>query len=45
VDDAVVVRLQKRLSADDKKQLLKDLRYAPAWIAAILQRVAGSEGK
>jgi hypothetical protein len=43
VDDAVVARLQRRLSADDKKQLLKDIRYAPAWIAAILRRVAGPE--
>lgn len=43
VDDAVVARLQRRLSADDKKQLLKDIRYAPAWIAAILRRVAGTE--
>jgi len=45
VDDAVVARLQKRLSADDRKQLLQDIRYAPAWIAAILRRVAGPEGK
>jgi hypothetical protein len=45
VDDAVVARLQKRLSADDRKQLLQDIRYAPAWIAAILRRVAWPEGK
>jgi len=45
VDDAVVARLQKRLSADDRKLLLQDIRYAPAWIAAILRRVAGPEGK
>jgi hypothetical protein len=43
VDDAVVTGLQKRLTANDKKQLLKDIRYAPAWIAAILRRVAGPE--
>ena len=42
-DDAVVAGLQKRLTANDKKQLLKDIRYAPAWIAAILRRVAGPE--
>lgn len=42
-DDAVVANLQKRLSASDKKVLLRDLRYAPAWIAAILRRVAGPE--
>jgi hypothetical protein len=45
VDDAIVARLQKRLSADDRRQLLRDIRYAPAWIAAILRRVSGPEGK
>lgn len=45
VDDAIVARLQKRLSDDDRKQLLQDIRYASAWIAAILRRVAGPEGK
>jgi hypothetical protein len=45
VDDSTVVHLRKRLSGDDRKQLLRDIRYAPAWIAAILRRVAGPEGK
>ena len=45
MDDAVVANLQKRISASDKKVLLRDLRYAPAWIAAILRRVAGPEEK
>ena len=45
VDDAIVARLQKRLSDGDRKQLLQDIRYAPAWIAAILRRVAGSRGQ
>jgi len=44
VADAIVARLKKRLSDDDRKQLLRDIRYAPAWIAAILRRVAGPEG-
>jgi hypothetical protein len=43
VDDAIVARLQKRLSDNDRKQLLQDIRYAPAWIASILRRVAGPE--
>lgn len=43
VDDVVVANLQKRISASDKKVLLRDLRYAPAWIAAILRQVAGPE--
>lgn len=45
MDNAIVARLKKRLSDDDKKQLLQDIRYAPAWIAAILWRVAGSRGQ
>ena len=43
VDDSTVVRLRKRLSADDKKQLLQDIRYTPSWIAAIMRRVAKQE--
>jgi hypothetical protein len=43
VDESTVARLRKGLSADDKKQLLQDLRYAPAWIAAIMRRVAKQE--
>ena len=45
VDDSTAAHLRKRLSGDDRKQLLRDIRYAPAWIAAILRRVAGPEGK
>jgi len=40
-----VANLQKRLSGSDKKVLLRDLRYAPAWIAAILRRVSGPKEK
>jgi hypothetical protein len=45
VDDTIVAHLQKRLSDNDRKQLLQDIRYGPAWIASILRRVAGPEGK
>jgi len=44
VDDALVARLRERLSADDKQVLLEDLRFAPAWIAAIMRRIAEPEG-
>jgi len=37
----VISTLRRRLSDADKRQLLKDLRYAPAWIAAIMRKVAG----
>ena len=43
LDDKTVAQLRKRLSADDKKQLLNDIRYAPAWIAAIMRRVVHQE--
>jgi len=43
VDDTTVAQLRKRLSEDDKKQLLNDVRYAPAWIAAIMRRVVHPE--
>jgi hypothetical protein len=44
MDDSMIERLRNRLSEDDKKNLLKDIRYAPAWIAAIMRRVVQPEG-
>lgn len=43
VDDSVVKALKHRLNEADKKQLLKDLRYAPAWVATIMKRIAEAE--
>jgi hypothetical protein len=40
IDTGVMATLRRRLSDEDKKQLLQDLRYAPAWIADIMQQVA-----
>lgn len=40
VDDRMIAGLRRRLSDSDKQQLLKDLRYAPAWIAEIMRKVA-----
>ncbi len=40
VDDAVVGRLARRLSADDRRQLMHDIRHAPAWIGAIFRRLS-----
>jgi len=45
VDDAVVARLDRRLDADDRKLLFKDLRFAPAWVADIMRRLGKQEGK
>lgn len=40
VDEAVVEKLAGRLSQDDRRQLLEDIRYAPAWIGAIFRCLA-----
>jgi len=40
VDDAVVDALARRLSPDDRRQLSKDIRHAPAWIGEIFRRLA-----
>lgn len=40
VDDSIVGQLRNKLSDRDKLQLLKDLRYAPAWVANAMRRVA-----
>jgi len=43
VDDSIVELLRHRLSEADKKTLLEDARYAPAWIAVIMRRIAAAE--
>ena len=40
VNDDTVKGLDRELSADDRKQLSKDLAYAPAWIGDIMRRLA-----
>jgi len=40
VDESIVARLREQLSTKDKKQLLRDLRYAPAWIADKMRLIA-----
>lgn len=42
VDDSMVRKLRRRLKADDKKQLLKDIRYAPVWIGEALKKIAAT---
>ena len=39
VDDDVIAQLDRRLDADARKRLLKDVRFAPAWIADIMRRL------
>lgn len=45
VDDSVLHALDRRLSNDDKKQLAKDLQYAPAWIADLLRKNVKQNGE
>jgi hypothetical protein len=40
IDDTIVAKLKSGISQDDKKQLLKDVPFAPSWIAAVMRRVA-----
>jgi len=39
VDEDIITQLDGRLDANAKKQLLKDVRFAPAWIADIMRRL------
>lgn len=39
IDDMIVNKLKRRLSVEDKKQLVSDLRYAPAWIGEIFKQL------
>jgi len=39
VDDKIIGMLTKRLSHDDKRRLIKDLRYAPVWIGTIFRQL------
>ena len=39
IDSAVVMKLKRRLSDDDKSTLMNDIRYAPAWIGNIFRKI------
>ena len=39
IDEKVIGILKKRLKGDDKRQLMRDFRYAPAWIGAIFKQL------
>jgi hypothetical protein len=40
VDDQVISRLRRALSADQRQELLRDAQYTTDWIAAVVRRVA-----
>ncbi len=43
VDDSLISQLRTRLNDDDKRQLLKYLAHAPAWVADVMRRIAMPE--
>lgn len=43
VDDQVIAQLDRRLDVNARKQLMKDIRYASAWIADIFRKLAHKE--
>lgn len=43
IDEEVVAQLNRILDEQAKSQLMKDIRYAPAWIADIIRDLAGRE--
>ena len=43
VDQQVIAQLDRRLDDDARKQLMKDIRYAPAWIADIIRALSDQE--
>ena len=43
VDSEIIRRLDHRLDDATRRQLMKDIRYAPAWIADIFRTLAGRE--
>jgi hypothetical protein len=42
VDDSTVGALRRRLSDKDRRQLQRDIRYAPAWIGEVMRKLAAS---
>ena len=40
IDQKIIARLDHRLNDDARKQMMKDIRYAPAWIADIIRKLA-----
>jgi len=42
VEDSMVRKLRRRLKVEEKKQLLKDIRYAPVWIGEVLKKIAAT---
>ena len=44
VDDKAISKLSRQIKDTDRRQLRMDLRYAPAWVASIMGRLAMGKG-
>jgi hypothetical protein len=44
VGPEVVEQLRQRLKPAERQQLVKDIPYAPAWMAPIFREIAGESG-
>ncbi len=45
INDKVMGQLNRQISVEDKKQLMKDIRYAPIWIANIFRKLSKEESE
>lgn len=43
VDQQVIAQLDRQLTADDRKTLMRDIKLAPAWIADIFRQLAAED--
>ncbi|MDR1305341.1 MAG: DUF6088 family protein [Verrucomicrobiales bacterium] len=43
IDDQIIKQLRQRLGAAEQAVLLKDLAYAPAWIAKVIRKITGGK--
>ena len=43
VDEQIIAQLDRRLDDNARRQLMNDIRYAPAWIAEIIRKLADQE--
>lgn len=43
VDEAMIAQLRSRLSNEDRRRLLKDVQFAPAWVAKAMRKIAEDE--
>lgn len=43
VDDAIIAKLDRRLTSDDRKVLMRDIKLAPGWIGDIFRKLAARD--